>query len=219
MPGKNKNSYGNSLHAGWHALSPEHRTGALGCTAFALLAILYSRLTAGAQSSDVGVQFYVAAGSGFTIDLIAIPEKRIPSSGNHGTLLTVEVRNPGSTTALFSQTVNTSSGGTYSGLTVSLDAGTYDITAKGYSHLRVKKSSQSLTNDVTIDFSAAGTSPLLSGDVNGSSGDNKVNGIDLTQIVSGLTAYSARYDLNRDSRVNGIDLTNAVTNLNDTGAD
>lgn len=203
----------------WHAISEEHRTNALGCTVLVLMALLYSLVTAGAQTSDSTVQFYVTSGSGFTINLTAIPEKRVPSSGNNGTLLTVEVRNPGETSALFSETVTTSSGGTYSGLTVSLSPGTYDITAKGYSHLRVKKSSQSLTNNVSVDFTSGGTSPLLSGDVNSTNGDNKVNGIDLTLIVSGLSTYNVRYDLNRDTRVNGIDLTNAVTNLNVLGAD
>lgn len=208
-----------TANSAWHGVTREHRISLLGCTAFTLLAVLYSLMSAGAQSADVGVQFVVTSGTGFTINLVAIPEKRVPSTGNNGTLLTVEVRNPGSTTALFSQTINTGSGGTYSGLTISLDPGTYDITAKGYSHLRVKKSSQSLAANTTIDFTAAGASPLLSGDVNGSNGDNKVNGIDLTQIVSGLTTFNVRYDLNRDTRVNGIDLTNAVSNLNQTGAD
>ncbi len=213
------NTLFNSADAAWHGLARDHRVSVLGCTAFTLLAILYSLLSAGAQTADTGVQFVVTSGSGFSLNFIAIPEKRVPTSGNNGTLVTVEVRSIGSTTPLFSQTVNTGSGGTYSGLTISLDPGTYDITAKGYSHLRVKKSSQSLTQNTTIDFTAAGTSPLLSGDVNGASGDNKVNGIDLTQIVSGLTAFNVRYDLNRDTRVNGIDLTNAVSNLNVTGAD
>lgn len=184
-----------------------------------LLAVLYSLMTAGAApTANTTVQFVVTSGSGFSINLTAIPEKRIPTTGNNGTLLTVEVRSPGSTTPLFTRTVVTSSGGTYSGLTVALSPGTYDITAKGYSHLRVKKANQVLTNASTIDFTAANTSPMLSGDVNGASGDNKVNGIDLTQIVSGLTNYNVRYDLNRDTRVNGIDLTNAVSNLNLTGA-
>jgi hypothetical protein len=208
----------NSADAAWHGVAREHRVSVLGCTAFALLAVLYSLMGAGAQIADTGVQFEVT-NSGFPINLIAIPEKRVPTTGNNGTLVTIEVRSIGSTTPLFSQTVNTGSGGSYSGLTLSLSPGTYDITAKGYSHLRVKKTSQSLAANTTIDFTAGGTSPLLSGDVNGTSGDNKVNGIDLTQIVSGLTAFNVRYDLNRDTRVNGIDLTNAVSNLNVTGAD
>ncbi len=153
----------------------------------------------------------------FPINLIAIPEKRIPASGNNSTLLTIEVRAVSSTTPLVSTVVNTGSGGTYSGLTLQLSPGTYDITAKGYSHLRRLKSSVALSNNVTVDFTDAGTNKLLSGDVNSTDGDNKVNGIDLSLIVAGLLGNSVRLDLNRDGLANGIDLTNAVTNLNITG--
>lgn len=203
----------------WHAIPHDHRIAILGSVMLALIGLLSSLAMADAQdSSSTSVQFVVTGSGGFSINIIAIPEKRVPTTGNNGTFLTVEVRNPGVTTPLYSTTVNTGSGGTYSGVTLALAAGTYDITAKGYSHLRVKRTSQALSNGVTIDFTAAGTSPLLSGDVNGADGDNKVNGIDLTQIVSGLTSYNVRYDLNRDSRINGIDLTNAVSNLNVVGA-
>ena len=58
---------------------------------------------------------------------------------------------------------------------------------------------------------------LLSGDVNSASGDNLVNGIDLTLVIGDLTGSTERYDLNRDGVVNGIDLTNAITNLTETG--
>lgn len=202
----------------WHMIPHEQRVTILGSVLLALVGVLSSLSLVGAQqSNDTSVQFFVS-NDGFNIHFIAIPEKRVPTTGNNGTLVTVEIRNPGETTPLYSNTVNTGSGGTYSGFTITLTPGTYDITAKGYSHLRVKKTNQSLSNGVTIDFTSAGVSPLLSGDVNGSDGDNKVNGIDLTQIVSGLTSYHVRYDLNRDSKVNGIDLTNAVSNLNVTGA-
>lgn len=203
----------------WHTIPHDQRIAILGSVMLALLGLLSSlTFVSASDSAETSVQFVVTGSGGFAINFIAIPEKRVPSTGNNGTLLTVEVRTPGETTPLFSETVVTGSGGTYSGMVVTLSPGTYDITAKGYSHLRVKKSSQSLTNGITIDFTAAGVSPLLSGDVNGTTGDNKVNGIDLTQIVSGLTSYHVRYDLNRDTRVNGIDLTNAVSNLNVTGA-
>jgi hypothetical protein len=201
----------------WRTIPREHRVTILGSVMLALLGVLSSlSLTDAQQSSEMSVRFFV--GNGFDIHFIAIPEKRVPTTGNNGTLVTVEIRNPGETTPLYSNNVNTGSGGTYSGFTITLSPGTYDITAKGYSHLRMKKTNQSLSNGITIDFTSAGTSPLLSGDVNGASGDNKVNGIDLTQIVSGLASYHVRYDLNRDSKVNGIDLTNAVSNLNVTGA-
>jgi len=219
MPLKIKQSHQRMIDSGWHSMAHEHRVSILGCSIFMLLSVLYSLMSAGAESANTSVQFVVTSGTGFSINVIAIPEKRIPSSGNNGTLLTIEVRNVGSTTPLYSQTVTTSSGGAFSGVTFTINPGTYDITAKGYSHLRVKKNNQSLIEGTTIDFTAEGTSPLLSGDVNGSNGDNKVNGIDLTQIVSGLTVFNVRYDLNRDTRVNGIDLTNAVSNLNQLGAD
>jgi hypothetical protein len=183
-----------------------------------LLGVLYSLAFVRAENMTVGIS--VTSGSSFTFHLRAVPEKRVRLAGhdNSGTLLTVEVRDPGSLTPLVSDSVVTSSGGTFSGFTVALAPGTYDITAKGYSHLRVKKSNVALAQDITVDFTNNGTSPLLCGDVNGATGDNKVNGIDLTQIVAGLTAYHVRYDVNRDSVVNGLDLTNAVSNLNQLGA-
>lgn len=151
------------------------------------------------------------------IHIIAKPEKRIPSSNNDSTVLTLEVRPVGSSSPLDTNVVTTSSGGTYSGVTFTILPGVYDITAKGYSHLRRKKSNVTLTADTTIDFTDGGTDNLLSGDVNSTDGDNKVNGIDLTLLVAGLNSANVRLDLNRDGRVNGIDLTNAVTNLILTG--
>lgn len=170
------------------------------------------------ESVRISVQITQASGSGMTINLRAKPEKRVPSTDNDSTRLTVEIRSVGSTSPLYSTTVTTSSGGSFSGLVLtSLEPGTYDITAKGYSHLRLKKSGVALSTGVVIDFTNAGTNPLLSGDVNSGSGDNKVNGIDLTQLVGELTGSDVRMDLNRDGRVNGIDLTNAVSNLNVVG--
>lgn len=147
----------------------------------------------------------------------AIPEKRIPVVNNRSTILTVEVRNPGSLTPLDSVTITTGPGGSYSGVTLAIDPGTYDVTAKGYSHLRRKKSNVAVTDNMTIDFSDNNTFELLSGDVNSTVGDNLVNGIDLSLIVGDLTETTARYDLNQDGVINGIDLTNAVTNLTVSG--
>lgn len=173
----------------------------------------------GQASNSVTVSLTVQSGSGgIPLHIVAIPEKRIPNTGNNSTLLTVEVREPGSASPLFSQVITTGSGGTYSGLLVTgLDPGTYDLAVKGYSHLRVKKSNVAFSSGTTVDFTDGGTNPLPSGDVNSTDGDNKVNGIDLTLIVGGLTGTEVRYDLNRDGVVNGIDLTNAVSNLNDIG--
>lgn len=170
----------------------------------------------GQTSADpVSVELTITAE--YPVHVRAKPEKRSPSTGNDGTLLTVEFRSPGSTTPIQSTTVNTSSGGTYSGLTVEINPGTYDVAAKGYSHLRITKTNVAVASGSSIDFTANGTDPLLSGDVNDSVGDNTVNGIDLTLIVGALNGGTVRYDLNRDGIVNGIDLTNLVTNLGESG--
>ncbi len=167
------------------------------------------------DSESVVVSVDVIAESDvFAIDVIAIPEKRIPPWGNDSTLLTIEVRAPGSTTPLYATQVETDQNGGYSGaLLVGVAPGTYDLTAKGYSHLRLKKSLVELFNGARVDFSENRTIFLLSGDVNFEHGDNYVNGIDLSLIVADLLGSTVRYDLNRDGLVNGIDLSNAVANL------
>lgn len=180
--------------------------------------LLLASRAALSDSESVGISITITTASNFPVNVIAAPEKRVPTTNNDDTRLEVEVRNVGSSTALFRQTIRTSSGGYYSGLTLSgISPGTYDITAKGYSHLRRNMPSVALSEGTTIDFSTGGTVKLLSGDVNSSSGDNLVNGIDLTQIVNDLTSNTERYDLNRDTVINGIDLTNAITNLTQTG--
>lgn len=193
--------------------------GALaGVFGIALLAAFAQSLANRLTATSVGVSLVIAEVSDFSINVIAAPEKRIPVTGNDSTRLEIEVRNAGSTTPLFRKIVLTGNYGTYSGLTITdLAPGTYDITAKGYSHLRRKMPSIALSTGATVDFSTGGTVDLLSGDVNSSSGDNLVNGIDLTLIIGDLTGNTERYDLNLDSVVNGIDLTNAITNLTQTG--
>ncbi len=176
------------------------------------------RFLQGSASESFVISVSVVSGDAVPVDVVAIPEKRVPSTGNNGTLLSIEVRPEGSTDVLYSGVINTSSGGTYSDLQLTgINEGTYDVSAKGFSHLRRTLASLSVSSGMTLDFTDDGDDPLLSGDVNSTDGDNKVNGIDLTLIVNDLNGGQARYDLNRDTRVNGIDLTNAVTNLNVTG--
>jgi len=204
-------------------LQAHWRVSVLLCVLVSSLWTLHLFLPSRATTSDsesIGLSITITAstGSGFPINLIAAPEKRVPSTGNDDTRLEVEVRNIGSTTPLLRQIVRTGSGGTFSGFTLTgINAGSYDITAKGYSHLRRKMPGVSLSSGTTIDFSTGGTVKLLCGDVNSSSGDNLVNGIDLTLIINDLTGNTERYDMNRDTVVNGIDLTNAITNLTETG--
>jgi len=162
---------------------------------------------------------YEEAG-GVIIDFIAIPEKRSPLVGNNDSHVTVEVRAPGSTIPLFSALVDTDLDGEYHGLLLTgISPGTYDITAKAYSHLRRKLSSVALGSGTTVDFSAVGTNPVLCGDVNLALGDNKVNSLDMTILVGQWFVNDERTDLNQDGVVNSIDMTNMVTNFNLEGDD
>jgi len=186
----------------------------------ALLALLGTQLATGPLAGQVDGESVVVsvnvigAEDTTAIDVIAIPEKRIPPFGNDSTILTIEVREPGQTTPLSTTEITTNAYGGYSGaLLAGIAPGTYDLTAKGYSHLRLKKSLVDIFEGARVDFSEDRTIHLLSGDVNFEHGDNYVNGIDLSLLVSDLLGTTERYDLNRDGLVNGIDLSNAVANL------
>lgn len=162
---------------------------------------------------------YEEAGA-VNIDFIAIPEKRSPLTGNNDSHVTVEVRAVGSTVPLFSALVDTDVDGEYHGLLLTgISPGTYDVTAKAYSHLRRRLDGIALGDGVTVDFSAAGTDPLLCGDVNLVDGDNKVNSLDMTILVGQWFVNDERSDLNQDGVVNSIDMTNMVTNFNLEGDD
>ena len=153
------------------------------------------------------------------LDFIAVPEKRSPITGNDDSHVTVEVRSPGSTVVLFSQTVDTDIDGEHATLDlVGISPGTYDLTAKAYSHLRRKKENVILGAGITnLDFTDAGTNKVLCGDVNLVDGDNKVNSLDVTLLVADWFTADERIDLNQDGQVNSIDMTNMVTNFNQVG--
>ncbi len=151
------------------------------------------------------------------LNLKALPEMRVPATGNFDAHLTVEVRNPGQVIPLFSQIVDTDNNGKYSNLALTgISPGAYDLTAKGYSHLRDKEANIVLTaGSNSVDFSNGETDYLLAGDVNGTNGDNLVNSIDIAievlKLDQGLGVE--REDLNQDNIVNSIDLAITIKNL------
>lgn len=162
---------------------------------------------------------YDTAASLMSLGLIAVPEKRSPLTGNDDSHVTIEVRTPGTTTILFTQLIDTDIDGEHAGLDLGgLSPGTYDLTAKAYSHLRRKKENVVLGMGLnSIDFTDLGTNKLLSGDVNLANGDNKVNSLDVTLLVDDWFTTDERTDLNQDGQVNSIDMTNMVTNFNQVG--
>jgi len=151
------------------------------------------------------------------LNLKVLPEMRIPPTYNFWTRLAVEVRNPGKTIPLISQTINTNSGGLYFNLLLTgISPGTYDITTKGCSHLRSKKENVVLiAGSNFVDFSNEETDYLLAGDVNGINGDNLINSIDIAVEVIKLdqSVNVEREDLNLDGIVNSLDLAIIIKNL------
>jgi hypothetical protein len=164
-----------------------------------------------------------------TIDFTVIPEKRIPAVGNDGTKVIIDVYAVGGAVPLNSYFYyDTDNNGNYTGLALSgTSPGTYDIAVKGYAHLRKRLNNVVLTSGVnTIDFTFAGTDKLLCGDVyvNGAypDGDNMVNSVDVTYLVSKWAVNDAgvsdeRADVDENGQVNSLDMTKTVNNYAVTG--
>lgn len=158
------------------------------------------------------------------LDFTAIPEKRIPAVGNDGTRVVIDVYNIGGNIPIQSYSYyDTDNNGNYTGLVLAgINSGTYDIAVKGYAHLRKRLNGVVLTTGAnTVDFTFAGTDKLLCGDVyvNGSypDGDNMVNSIDVTYLVSkwavnDLAVSDERADVDENGQVNSLDMTKTVNN-------
>lgn len=128
--------------------------------------------------------------------------------------LTVQLRQPGSTTELQSWTASVSASGV---LTVSTTRqGTFDLAIKGPTFLR------KTIRNISVGASGASLSAitLLNGDVNG---NNKVNSVDTSLIKNamGSTPGNAKWnpaaDLNGSGAVNSTDRSIAVTNNRKNG--
>ena len=164
-----------------------------------------------------------------TIDFTVIPEKRIPPTGNNSTRVIIDVYAVGGTIPLHSYSYyDTDSNGHYTGLVLTgTSPGIYDIAIKGYAHLRKRLNNVTLTSSGNnIDFTAGGTDKLLCGDVYTNvtylDGDNKVNAVDVTYLVSKWAVNDAgvsdeRADVDENGQVNSLDMTKTVNNYGVVG--
>jgi len=148
--------------------------------------------------------------------LRAIPEKRLPASGNNSTVLRVKMYEAGTSNLVLDKTVTTSDNGydnsiSLSGLALPAD---FDFLIKGYSHLQHRKNSVTVSGDgELVDFSEGETVYEKAGDINGADGDNYVNGLDLSVLANHIYTDDYKSDLNQDKLVNGIEFAIAITNL------
>lgn len=167
---------------------------------------------------DVDINAKVGIGK---IRFKVFPERRVPVANNWDTFVEFQIKNAGETTPLVSR------------LNVSTDhygvgefdlnheefipsSTLYDVTVKGYSHLRKRFRYKAFTKSfVTLDLTTAGQE-LLAGDTH-SSNDNYINSLDMSTVINALYSNSYKDDLNQDGLVNSLDMSNQIDNLFKTG--
>lgn len=170
-----------------------------------------------------------------TLDLIFSPQGRYGAVlSNDQTKVTIEIRPVGGNAGsfIFSQTVTTLADGSYSGLSLNaVPPGTYDITAKGWASLRVKKTIISIISGLnSIDFTDAGSNRAKVGDVDISNrfgvgsaeeGDNEISAADYSVLVGNYNLSGPAYDKinldQYDSSASAADYSILVSNYNLTG--
>ncbi len=187
---------------------------ALAVIAAALAATTVHTVSLFGAVSSTSVQIGLTVRGQLALNIRSIPEKRVPASGNHSPRMNIKLYAPGTSDLLFEDTVIKTATGFYGGLDTGLHPGTYDVVAKGYSHLSVTRAGMNLTDGGTIDFTSGGSTPLRAGDVDE---NDAITPDDITHIGSHVWEDEEKYDLNRDGVVNGIDLTDATVNLGQTG--
>lgn len=92
-----------------------------------------------------------------------------------------------------------------------------DVVYKTKKHLARRLSGVEMTGVVTFDFTQNGACKLYAGDVNLTDGDNKINAMDMSILVSDWNGVAVRADLNGDSEVNSLDSSILLANFNMTG--
>ncbi len=124
--------------------------------------------------------------------------------------ITIELRNPGSTTAVATYSVNATAANTW--FTVTALRGTYDVTAKSSHWLRQKVGSAVITDDGTMNLHFS----LINGDVDG---DNEVTVGDYSILSSQFGTTGPQADLNGDGDVDIGDYSILSSNFGVAGDD
>lgn len=153
---------------------------------------------------------YAAAGATATIDgSVSLTGRPVPPNNQWLTTLTVKLLSPGTSTVLYTFTVNTDTSGKFT--IPGLVPGTYDILTKGATTLQTKLSSKVISDG--LNAFTLGT--LKEGDSNN---DNYVNATDFSLLASsygkclGTSGYNDYTDFNNDNCVTGADFSLLAAN-------
>lgn len=148
-----------------------------------------------------------------TIDILAYPEKRIPSRGNWSTEGRLRFYQQGDQLYSYQYEMPTSDTG-YAIVDHAVADGTYDVAFKGRSHLTkfIRNVNVQENADISLDYTLNDTDRLLAGDVQYQK-DDIVNSLDLSATVLVLYQSDDDADLNKDGIVNSLDLSIEVINL------
>lgn len=144
---------------------------------------------------------------GVVLTFKVYPEKRLPSSGNWANIYTVNIYVRGTRDLILSGQLTTNNAGMGQIITDKIPRGKYDIALKGMSHLRIMATDMLIEEDKIIDVTHK---IIRAGDLQG---DNFVNALDISKLLSMLYTAQLLADLNRDGIVNALDISIMLGNL------
>ncbi len=193
--------------------------------AFLLLGVIFlpvSAVSTLAQgTSQTTITLEIKAPRVCLLNLKVYPEKRIPRTGNSGTLVTVEIYNILNQFQGTMQARSNSAGDvTFNACAnnIILEPGIYNFYVRGLSHLRKSfPLQQAFDSENTVSDLTTGGRVLLAGETSNIF-DNKINSLDAsTQVRAFYKTDDEKNDLNRDGKVNSLDFSNTVYNFYRTG--
>lgn len=154
------------------------------------------------------------------LNILVFPEKRIPRTGNWGTLLTAYVYQSNQKLASAQSRSDDQGKATFDFCSQNLTfvPGKYDFAIKGYSHLcKYFENVDSFKSDIYETDLTTGGKKLLAGETSNIY-DDKINSLDAsTQIRAFYNLNNEKNDLNRDTKVNSLDFSNTIYNFYDLG--
>ncbi len=193
------------------------------CTVVILLActlLMASVRVLGLTSASTSIALEIKSNLICQLNLIVHPEKRIPRTGNWGTLLIVYIYKDNQKIASATARSNDQGAATFDFCpqNITFEPGNYNIAIKGLSHLcQYFQGVRAFDNDTDVVDLTTNNQILFAGETSNIF-DDKINSLDAsTQIRAFYSTNDEKNDLNRDGKVNSLDFSNTIYNFYDLG--